>query len=39
LNNPDLNIDWQVPAEDVVLSEKDKNNTAFKEFKSEFLNY
>jgi len=35
-NDPDLNIDWQVPVEDVVLSEKDKNNTAFKEFKSDF---
>jgi dTDP-4-dehydrorhamnose 3,5-epimerase len=32
-NDPDLNIDWQVPMEDVVLSEKDKRQIAFKEFK------
>jgi len=35
-NDQDLNIDWKVPMEDIVLSEKDKNNIAFKEFKSEF---
>jgi dTDP-4-dehydrorhamnose 3,5-epimerase len=35
-NDPDLNIDWQVPVEDIVLSEKDKKNTTFKEFNSEF---
>jgi dTDP-4-dehydrorhamnose 3,5-epimerase len=32
-DDPDLNIDWQVPMEDVVLSEKDKRQIAFKEFK------
>jgi len=32
-NDPDLKIDWQVPMEDVVLSEKDKKQIAFKEFK------
>jgi len=36
-NDPDLNIDWKVPVEEVVLSEKDKNNIAFKEFESEFF--
>lgn len=35
-NDPDLNIDWQVSAEDILLSEKDKTSTAFREFKSEF---
>jgi len=35
-NDPDLNIDWQVPTEDVVLSEKDSKQPAFKDFKSEF---
>jgi len=35
-NDQDLNIDWKVPMEDIVLSEKDKNNIAFKEFASEF---
>jgi dTDP-4-dehydrorhamnose 3,5-epimerase len=32
-NDPYLNIDWQVPMEDVVLSEKDKRQIAFKEFR------
>jgi dTDP-4-dehydrorhamnose 3,5-epimerase len=32
-NDPYLNIDWQVPMEDVVLSEKDKRQIAFKKFK------
>lgn len=35
-NDLDLNIDWQVPAEDIVLSDKDTKNIAFKEFNSEF---
>ena len=25
-NDPALNIDWKIPMEDVILSEKDKNN-------------
>jgi dTDP-4-dehydrorhamnose 3,5-epimerase len=32
-NDSDLNIDWQIPMEDVVLSEKDKRQIAFKKFK------
>ncbi len=35
-NDPDLNIDWYVPIEDIVLSEKDTKNPAFSDFKSEF---
>jgi len=35
-NDPDLNIDWQVAVEDVVLSEKDMKNIAFREFLSDF---
>lgn len=35
-NDPDLNIDWQVPAEDVVLSEKDKGNLKFKNLNLNF---
>lgn len=31
-NDPDLNIDWQVPVEDVVLSAKDKTNITFHDF-------
>jgi dTDP-4-dehydrorhamnose 3,5-epimerase len=30
-NDPDLNIDWKVKKEDVVLSEKDQNAPGFKE--------
>lgn len=30
-NDEDLNIDWQVPSEDVILSEKDKSVPSFKE--------
>ena len=32
-NDPDLNIDWQVSMEYVVLSDKDKKQIAFKELK------
>ena len=35
-NDFDLNIDWQVPAEDIVLSDKDMKNIAFREFLSDF---
>ena len=30
-NDEDLKIDWQLPAEDVILSEKDKVSPSFKE--------
>ena len=36
-DDQDLNIDWKVPAEDVVLSAKDRNHPAFKEFISKLL--
>ena len=26
-NDPELNIDWQIPEEDIILSEKDKRNS------------
>lgn len=31
-DDQDLNIDWKVPAEDVVLSQKDRNHPTFNEF-------
>ena len=34
--DPDLGIDWQIPAEDRVLSEKDKAHPLFKDFDSCF---
>ncbi len=30
-NDPALNIDWQVPMEDIVLSDKDKKNPLLSE--------
>ena len=30
-NDPDLGIDWRIPAEDVLLSEKDKNHPCLKD--------
>ena len=30
-NDPDLAIDWQIPAEDVLLSDKDKNHPVLKD--------
>lgn len=30
-NDPDLNIDWKLPVQDVILSEKDKVQKTFKE--------
>lgn len=30
-NDPDLNIDWRIPAEKVILSEKDKNHPCLKD--------
>ncbi len=35
-DDPNLNIEWQVPLVDIVLSEKDMNNAGFMEFKSMF---
>lgn len=31
-NDPTLNIDWIIPENDIILSEKDKNNMSFKDF-------
>lgn len=33
-NDPDLNIDWRLPAEDVLVSDKDKNHPKLKDFKA-----
>lgn len=30
-NDPELAIDWKIPAEDILLSEKDKNHPLFKD--------
>lgn len=35
-SDPDLGIDWQIPAEDRVLSEKDRLHPLFKDFKTCF---
>ena len=35
-NDPDLNIDWQVPAEEIILSEKDKKHPMLKDLDSPF---
>ena len=31
-DDPDLGIDWKIPAEDVILSNKDRNHPSFKEY-------
>ncbi len=33
-NDPDLNIDWRIPADKVLLSEKDKNHPRLKDINS-----
>lgn len=35
-NDPDLNIDWRIPAEKVVLSEKDSKHPRLKDWKNVF---
>lgn len=32
-NDPDLDIDWRLPAEDVIVSDKDKNHPKLKDLK------
>lgn len=36
-DDPDLNIQWHVPVEDVVLSEKDRHHMRLKDFESPFV--
>ena len=35
-NDPDLNIDWQVPADKVILSEKDTKHPLLKDYLTDF---
>lgn len=35
-DDPDLNVDWRIPADKVLLSDKDKNHPKFAEFVSPF---
>ena len=35
-NDPDLNIDWRIPAEKVVLSEKDSKHPRLKDWQNMF---
>lgn len=35
-DDPDLNIDWRIPADKVLLSDKDRNHPRFAEFVSPF---
>lgn len=36
-NDKNLNIDWKLPEEDIILSEKDKNNLTLEQYKNEIL--
>ncbi|MCR5423398.1 MAG: dTDP-4-dehydrorhamnose 3,5-epimerase [Bacteroidales bacterium] len=36
-DDPDLNIDWKVPSDQVLLSEKDLHHTLFKNFETPFV--
>ena len=36
-NDPDLAIDWQIPADKVLLSDKDKKHPFLRDFKSPFI--
>lgn len=36
-NDPDLAIDWQVPSDRMILSEKDSHHPLFKDFDSPFI--
>lgn len=35
-DDPDLNVDWRIPADNVLLSDKDRNHPRFAEFVSPF---
>jgi dTDP-4-dehydrorhamnose 3,5-epimerase len=36
-NDPDLNIDWQIPADKVLISDKDSRLSGFRDAKNNFL--
>lgn len=35
-NDPDLNIDWQIPSDKIILSDKDTKHPSFKDYLSDF---
>ena len=35
-NDPQLNIDWRIPADKIILSEKDTKHPLFKDYLSDF---
>ena len=35
-NDPDLNIDWRIPADKVILSDKDTKHPLFKDYQTDF---
>lgn len=35
-NDPDINIDWRIPAADVILSEKDRKHPFLKDLETPF---
>ena len=37
LFDPDLNIDWKINPENAIVSEKDRNNSTFRDFDSPFI--
>lgn len=36
-NDPDLNIDWQIPVDKIKVSDKDRSNKLFKDVKTDFV--
>ena len=38
-NDPELEINWEIPFHDILLSEKDEQNKTLSEFKKEVLSY
>ena len=36
-NDPDFNIDWQIPLDQIKVSDKDKTNKSFKDLQTDFV--